>query len=124
MNRQIGAQYFTIRKQISDMDSFDAACKKVADIGYKIVASLGHTIIPVLPALVQINLNASFLKDWHGIRQDGMVSLYQDNKLILFIFHNQNEFIEFLKGLSSYFSIGVYLSFLDLSVAAFLAVFN
>lgn len=37
MNRQIGAQYFTIRKRITDMDSFDVACKKVADIGYKIV---------------------------------------------------------------------------------------
>ena len=32
MNRQIGAQYFTIRKQITDIDSFDVACKKVADM--------------------------------------------------------------------------------------------
>ena len=44
MNRQIGAQYFTIRKQISDMDSFDVACKKVADIGYKIVQISGVSL--------------------------------------------------------------------------------
>lgn len=44
MNRQIGAQYFTIRKQITDMDSFEAACKKVADIGYKIVQISGVSL--------------------------------------------------------------------------------
>lgn len=44
MNRQIGAQYFTIRKRITDMDSFDAACKKVADIGYKIVQISGVSL--------------------------------------------------------------------------------
>ena len=49
---------------------------------YDMVSNLGHTIIPVLPSLVQLELEASFLKEWHGIRQDGMVSLYQDNKLI------------------------------------------
>jgi len=59
-----------------------AGIKNGNDLRYKIASSLGHTIVPVLPALVQINLNASFLKEWHGIRQDGVVSLYQDNKLI------------------------------------------
>jgi sugar phosphate isomerase/epimerase len=44
MNRQIGAQYFTIRKQITDIDSFDVACKKVADIGYKIVQISGVSL--------------------------------------------------------------------------------
>lgn len=37
MNRSIGAQYYTIRECVTDIDSFDLACKKVADIGYKIV---------------------------------------------------------------------------------------
>lgn len=37
MNRCIGAQYYTIRKQVTDIESFDLACKKIADIGYKIV---------------------------------------------------------------------------------------
>ena len=49
---------------------------------YEIAKRLGHTIIPVLPALVQLELDASYLKDWHGIRQDGMVHLYQNNNLI------------------------------------------
>lgn len=49
---------------------------------YEIAKNLGHTIVPVLPALVQLELDATFLKDWHGIRQDALVSLYQNNNLI------------------------------------------
>jgi len=37
MNRSLGAQYYTIRECVSDIESFDVACKKVSDIGYKIV---------------------------------------------------------------------------------------
>lgn len=37
MNRCIGAQYYTIRECVTDIESFDVACKRVADIGYKIV---------------------------------------------------------------------------------------
>lgn len=37
MNRKLGAQYYTIREQVTDIESFDVACKKVSDIGYKIV---------------------------------------------------------------------------------------
>jgi len=72
---------FDAEKLVLAMGS-KASIKNGNDLGYKIAFSLGHTIIPVLPALVQIKLNASFLKDWHGIRQDGMVSLYQNNKLV------------------------------------------
>ena len=59
-----------------------ASIKNGNDMGYDIVRNLGHTIVPVLPALVQLELNATFLKDWHGIRQDALVSLYQNNKFI------------------------------------------
>ena len=51
-------------------------------LGYDIAKSFGHMIIEPLPALVQLRLNGSFLKEWQGIRTDGLVSLYQDNKLI------------------------------------------
>lgn len=59
-----------------------ASIKNGNNLMYDIARNLGHTIVPVLPALVQLELDATFLKDWHGIRQEALVSLYQDNKLI------------------------------------------
>ena len=51
-------------------------------IGYKLLTSLGHTIIEPLPALVQLKTTGSYLKSWAGIRTDVVVSLYEDNTLI------------------------------------------
>lgn len=41
MDRRIGAQYFTIRKAVKTVEDFDIACKKVSEIGYKIVQISG-----------------------------------------------------------------------------------
>lgn len=41
MDRRIGAQYFTIRDYIQTIEDFDASCKKISDIGYKIVQISG-----------------------------------------------------------------------------------
>lgn len=60
-----------------------AAPKTGSDgIGYKIATSLGHSLITPLPALVQLKANASYLKEWHGIRSDVSVSLIENNKQI------------------------------------------
>ena len=37
MNRQIGAQYFTIREFIKTIEDFEESCKKIKEMGYKIV---------------------------------------------------------------------------------------
>ncbi|MBQ2872809.1 MAG: aminoacetone oxidase family FAD-binding enzyme [Bacilli bacterium] len=60
------------------------ACSKTGSdgLGYKIANSFGHTLIEPLPALVQLKLKASFLKEWQGIRCDAKVSLYENNKLV------------------------------------------
>lgn len=60
------------------------ACSKTGSdgFGYKIAKLLGHTIIEPLPALVQVKLDASFLKDWQGIRSDVRVRLLENNKLV------------------------------------------
>ena len=60
------------------------ACPKTGSdgFGYKIAKKLGHNIIEPLPGLVQLKANASFLKDWHGIRSDVSVSLIENNKKI------------------------------------------
>ena len=50
--------------------------------GYKFLKDFNHTIIEVLPALVQLKTKGNFLKDWSGIRTDVEVSLYINNKNI------------------------------------------
>lgn len=37
MDKRIGAQYYTIKDFIKTIEDFDASCKKIKDIGYKIV---------------------------------------------------------------------------------------
>ncbi|MBQ9854283.1 MAG: aminoacetone oxidase family FAD-binding enzyme [Bacilli bacterium] len=60
------------------------ACPKTGSdgLGYTLATSLGHSIIEPLPALVQLKANATYLKEWQGIRSDVSVSLIEDNKLI------------------------------------------
>ena len=41
MDKRIGAQYYTIREHTKTVEDFDAACKKIAEIGYKIVQISG-----------------------------------------------------------------------------------
>lgn len=50
--------------------------------GYNVLEKLGHTIIKVLPSLVQLKTNGNFLKLWSGVRTEAKVSLYEDNKFI------------------------------------------
>lgn len=41
MDKHIGAQFYTIRDYCTTIEDFDASCKKIADIGYKIVQISG-----------------------------------------------------------------------------------
>lgn len=50
--------------------------------GYELAKKFHHTVNKVLPALVQVKLNDSHLKDWAGIRTDANLSLYIDNKKV------------------------------------------
>ncbi len=38
--------------------------------GYHLATSFGHTLVPVLPALVQLKVRGNYLKEWKGIRCD------------------------------------------------------
>lgn len=51
-------------------------------IGYKLLKDFNHKLIKPLPALVQLKTDASYLKDWSGIRTDVELSLYEDDKLV------------------------------------------
>lgn len=54
----------------------------ISNLGYEVARKFNHQIIKPLPALVQIKLNEAYLKEWHGIRSDVLVKMYEDNKFI------------------------------------------
>lgn len=88
--KKIG-EYFEVKtssgKMIVDkvvLSTGSKACPKTGSngIGYQFAKDLGHQIVKPLPGLVQLELKASFLKEWAGIRSDVLVSLYENDKLI------------------------------------------
>ncbi len=50
--------------------------------GYKFLQNFKHTLIKPLPALVQLQASAPFLKKWAGIRTDVKVSLYENSNFL------------------------------------------
>ena len=51
--------------------------------GYKIAQKLGHSIVPVLPALTALKGKEEFFKPIAGVRVDATLSLYIENEYIL-----------------------------------------
>ena len=52
--------------------------------GYELAKSLGHSIIPVLPSLVQLRCQESFYKKLSGLRVQGMISLMVDGEMVAY----------------------------------------
>lgn len=50
--------------------------------GYKLAKKLGHTMIPTVPALVQLCGNDKFYSVIAGVRSEGKATLYVDNQLV------------------------------------------
>ena len=50
--------------------------------GYDLVKKFSHSVIEVLPALVQLRGQEKYFKDWAGIRSDVKISLYSNDELI------------------------------------------
>lgn len=48
--------------------------------GYDLLKDIGHTINPVLPALVQLKGRENYFKEWHGIRTDVKLTLIENQK--------------------------------------------
>ena len=49
--------------------------------GYSLAKGLGHSIVPVVPALVQLKMKNHVLTKAAGVRADAKISLYVDGKL-------------------------------------------
>ena len=50
--------------------------------GYQLAQKLGHSIIPIYPALVQVIGQENYYADWAGVRSDAIVSLKNGNDII------------------------------------------
>ena len=51
-------------------------------MGYNFLEKFGHTIVKPLPALVGLESNFKYLKDWDGVRSQVRVELFEDDKFI------------------------------------------
>lgn len=50
--------------------------------GYKFLSKFNHTIVDVVPALVQLESDFKYLKLWDGVRSDVTLELFEDDKYI------------------------------------------
>jgi len=52
------------------------------DWGYKLLGSMGHTVTPLRPSLVQIKTDASVTKSLKGVRADAGITLKRNGQLV------------------------------------------
>lgn len=76
-------------KKIYQADRVILACGSLAGnrtgndgSGYELAKEMGHHVYEPLPALVQLKSRGDFLKQWAGVRVDGIVSLWMDGECI------------------------------------------
>jgi len=50
--------------------------------GYDLAKKLGHSLIPVLPALVQLRCDGNFFRSIAGVRVQGTVSIWSENQCL------------------------------------------
>lgn len=60
------------------------ACPKTGSDGngYYLAKNFGHSLVPVLPSLVQLKGNENYFKEWDGVRADIELSLIYENKTL------------------------------------------
>lgn len=58
------------------------ACPKTGSDGngYYLAKNFGHSLVPVLPSLVQLKGNENYFKEWDGVRADVELSLIYENE--------------------------------------------
>lgn len=87
-HKENGFQIMTESKSFSVDKVILAAGGKAAPVlgsdgsGYQIAKSLGHTLVPVVPALVQLKVKDTPLKKAAGVRVEAEVSAYVGNEKI------------------------------------------
>ena len=51
-------------------------------MGYKFLQGFNHTIVDVVPSLVQLTSDFKYLKEWDGVRSDVVLELFEDKEFI------------------------------------------
>lgn len=51
-------------------------------LGYNFLSKFNHTIVDVVPSLVQLTSDFKYLKLWDGVRSDVVLELFEDDKYI------------------------------------------
>lgn len=51
-------------------------------LGYNFLSKFNHTIVDVVPSLVQLTSDFKYLKQWDGVRSDVVLELFEDDKYI------------------------------------------
>ena len=51
-------------------------------MGYSFLTNMGHTVIPPVPALVQLIGEENYFKKWDGVRSDVSLELFENGKLL------------------------------------------
>lgn len=81
--------FVTTDNQTEKFDRVILCCGSVANmkdtkefLGYELATALGHSIIPVLPALVQLRCKEKWFKTIAGVRTEGMVTIYENKQPI------------------------------------------
>lgn len=73
-----GAKQYAFEKVVLACGS-KAAPKTGSDgSGYKLARQLGHTIVPTVPALVQLKCSEDYLKAVAGVRADAQINVYDE----------------------------------------------
>ncbi len=77
-----GEKAFTADHLIIATGGMAAADTGSDGVGFELAAKLGHSIIPLLPVIVQMKTKNGFYKRLNGVRIDAAASLISDGKLI------------------------------------------
>jgi len=79
--------YVTCNDEVITCDNLVLACGSKAfpktgsdGMGYQFLRKFSHKIVPPVPALVQLEGEEKYFKDWDGVRAEVRVSLYEDNE--------------------------------------------
>lgn len=71
-----------VDKLVISTGSFASPKSGSDGMGYSFLNNMGHSIIKVLPSLVQLKTKGSFLKLWQGVRTQATVALYENDCFI------------------------------------------
>ena len=84
MDRRIGAQYYTLRDAITTIEKFEMTCRKVSEIGYKLVQISGTPLkaTDMKPILDKYNLEVVTSHRGYDDFKNNLKDVIEYNKIL------------------------------------------